>query len=79
MGWDLFKEYLRARDEAKPRYFIYENNYSMSPAIRKSICDAFGFEPIMINSALVSAQNRRRLYWVGRRNPDGTYSKVDVQ
>ena len=32
----------------------------------------------MINSALVSAQNRKRLYWVGRRNEDGSYSKVDV-
>lgn len=39
----------------------------------------FGFEPICINSALVSAQNRQRLYWVGKRNADGTYSKVDVK
>ena len=33
----------------------------------------------MINSALVSAQNRQRLYWVGKRNEDGTYSKVNVE
>ena len=38
----------------------------------------FGIEPVLINSALVSAQNRKRLYWVGKRNEDGTYSKVDV-
>ena len=38
----------------------------------------FGIEPVFINSALVSAQNRKRLYWVGKRNEDGTYSKVDV-
>jgi site-specific DNA-cytosine methylase len=50
----------------------------MSKAIRESITEAFGFEPVCINSALVSAQNRQRLYWVGRRNEDGTYSKVDV-
>lgn len=51
----------------------------MSKAIRDSIRQAFGFEEICINSALVSAQNRQRYYWVGRRNDDGTYSKVDVQ
>ena len=60
-------------------YFIYENNKSMAPAIRASITETFGFEPICINSALVSAQNRQRLYWVGKRNEDGSYSKVDVE
>ena len=79
MGWELFCQYVRALKEAKPRFFIYENNKSMSPAIRESISTAFGFEPICINSALVSAQNRQRLYWVGKRNDDGTYSKVDVE
>lgn len=79
MGWELFSQYVRALHEAKPRYFIYENNKSMSNAIRESITEAFGFEPICINSALVSAQNRQRLYWVGKREADGTYSKVDIQ
>lgn len=51
----------------------------MSNAIRESITETFGFEPICINSALVSAQNRQRLYWVGKRNDDGTYSKVNVE
>ena len=78
MGWELFSQYVRALHEAKPKYFIYENNKSMSKQIRASIDDAFGFEAICINSALVSAQNRQRLYWVGRRNEDGTYSKVNV-
>lgn len=78
MGWELFSQYVRALREAQPMYFIYENNKSMANAIRESITDAFGFEPICINSALVSAQNRQRLYWVGRRNPDGTYSRVKV-
>lgn len=50
----------------------------MSDAIRKSITQTFGFEPICINSALVSAQNRQRLYWVGKRTADGTYRKVPV-
>ena len=78
MGWELFSQYVRALHEAKPKYFIYENNKSMSKAIRASIDETFGFEAVLINSALVSAQNRQRLYWVGKRNDDGTYSKVMV-
>lgn len=79
MGWELFQQYVRAVREAKPKYFVYENNKSMSSAIRCSITETFGFDPICINSALVSAQHRQRLYWVGKRNTDGTYSKVDVE
>lgn len=79
MGWELFSQYVRALHEAKPKYFIYENNKSMSKQIRASIDEAFGFEAVLINSALVSAQNRQRLYWVGRRNEDGTYSKANVE
>lgn len=79
MGLELFSQYVRAIHEAKPKYFIYENNKSMSKEIRTSIDKAFGFEAICINSALVSAQNRKRLYWVGRRNEDGTYSKVPIE
>lgn len=79
MGWELFLQYVRALHEAKPKYFIYENNKSMSKDIRASIDKAFGFEAVLINSALVSAQNRQRLYWVGKRNEDGTYSKVNVE
>ena len=79
LGWDLFSQYLRALHEAKPKYFIYENNKSMSNVIRDSIRQAFGFEEICINSSLLSAQNRNRYYWVGKRNKDGTYSKVEVK
>ena len=78
MGWELFQQYVRALHEVKPKYFIYENNKSMSNAIRESISSAFGFEPICINSALVSAQNRQRLYWCGVRQPDGSYAKADI-
>lgn len=78
VGWELFCQYVRALHEVKPKYFIYENNKSMHDNIRAAITEAFGFEPICINSALVSAQNRQRLYWVGKRNPDGTYCKVNV-
>lgn len=77
MGWELFLQYVRALKEVKPRYFIYENNKSMSNQIRESISNCFGFEPVMIDSALVSAQKRQRLYWVGKR-VDDKYAKVDV-
>ena len=79
MGWELFSQYVRALHEAKPKYFIYENNKSMSKQIRASIDEAFGFEAVLINSALVSAQNRQRLYWVGKRREGGTYSQVLVE
>lgn len=79
MGWELFLNYRIARDKYKPDYFLYENNKSMAPAIRAQITHELGVEPVLINSALVSAQNRQRLYWVGKRNLDGTYSKVDVE
>ena len=51
----------------------------MSHAIRAKITAELGVEPVLINSALVSAQNRQRLYWAGKRNPDGTYSQVTVE
>lgn len=79
LGWELFSQYVRALHEAKPKYFLYENNKSMSKEIKASITETFGFEPVLINSALVSAQNRQRLYWVGKRNADGTYRKADVE
>ena len=79
IGWELFLNYRIARDKYKPDYFLYENNKSMSPAIRTQITAELGVEPVLINSALVSAQNRQRLYWVGKRNADGTYSKVNVE
>lgn len=63
IGWELFENYLIALDKFKPDYFLYENNKSMSPAIREEITQRLGVQPICINSALVSAQNRQRLYW----------------
>lgn len=62
-GWELFRNYLIALEKFKPDFFLYENNKSMAPAIRAQIARELGVEPILINSALVSAQNRQRLYW----------------
>lgn len=79
IGWELFLNYRIARDKYQPDFFLYENNKSMSPAIRAQITAELGVEPVLINSALVSAQNRQRLYWVGKREPDGTYRQVPVE
>lgn len=68
MGWELFMQYVRALNEAKPKYFLYENNASMSNDIKEEITKSLGVEPIMIDSALVSAQRRKRLYWTNISN-----------
>ena len=73
IGWELFLNYLIALEKYQPRYFLYENNKSMSAAIRAQITRELGVEPILINSALVSAQSRQRLYWTnipGVRQPE---------
>lgn len=74
MGWELFKNYLIAKEKFKPDFFLYENNKSADEAIKREIRKQFGvwdcplfFEDtgaryIEINSALVSAQNRQRFY-----------------
>lgn len=63
VGYDLFCQYVRALKEVKPTYFLYENNHSIHPNIKKLISNALGVEPIMLNSSLVSAQSRKRCYW----------------
>lgn len=62
-GFRLFMEFVRALKESQCRYFIYENNYSIHQNIKAEISKKLGVQPIMINSALVSAQNRKRCYW----------------
>lgn len=58
----LFWEYKRLLDELKPKYFLLEN-VRMSQKCQDVISEALGVQPVEINSSLVSAQNRRRLYW----------------
>lgn len=64
----LFWEYVRVWKEYKPTYFLFENVASMKKEDRDIITQTFGVEPIMINSALVSAQQRKRLYWTNIPN-----------
>lgn len=58
----LFWEFMRLLNEVKPKYFLLEN-VIMTEKWEKVLTNAIGVNPIEINSALVSAQNRRRLYW----------------
>lgn len=63
LGWELFMQYVRALKEVKPEYFLYENNESMSDAIKEEITRQLGVKPIMLDSADFSAQKRKRYYW----------------
>lgn len=64
----LFWEYVRILREVKPKYFILENVASMPKEAKEIITRELGVEPIMINAALVSAQNRKRLFWTNIPN-----------
>lgn len=82
----LFYEYVRILKEVKPKYFILENVASMSKEARDTITkELFGIEPVMINASMVSAQNRKRLFWVGKYKEDRYaglvrcwYEKVEI-
>tara|TARA_B100000287_G_scaffold119088_1_gene110997 strand:- start:55 stop:1233 length:1179 start_codon:yes stop_codon:yes gene_type:complete len=76
----LFFEFIRLLKEIKPKYFLLEN-VVMKKEFQQVITDEvskiypqssngslFGIEPIMINSAKLSAQNRKRLYWTNIPN-----------
>ena len=63
----LFYEYARAIKEVCPKYFLLEN-VIMKKEWEDIITNILGVEPIEINSSLVSAQNRRRLYWTNIPN-----------
>jgi len=58
----LFFEFVRIKDETQPKYFLLEN-VKMSAESEAVISELLGVQPIEINSNLVSAQNRKRLYW----------------
>ena len=74
----LFFEFVRILNEAKPRYFLLEN-VKMKKEWQNTISEhLFGIQPVEIDSALVSAQRRKRLYRVGERNEDWSYSQVVI-
>ena len=68
--WDLVQE-------LKPKFILLEN-VRMKQEWKDLISSTLGFDPVAINSSLVSAQNRYRLYWFGVRDGD-TYKAIPIQ
>ena len=63
----LFFEYVKVLRKVRPKYFLLEN-VKMKQEYQDVISRYLGVEPIEINSSLVSAQNRKRLYWTNLPN-----------
>jgi len=63
----LFFEFVRLKNDVNPTYWLLENN-KMKKEYQDIISNYLGVEPIKINSSLVSAQNRERLYWTNIPN-----------
>ena len=63
----LFFEFIRLKDELNPKYFLLEN-VVMKKEYEDIITEYLGVKPMIINSKLVSAQNRKRLYWTNIPN-----------
>ena len=73
LDWDdprsmLFFKYVDCLKWYKPTWFIFENVARMKKEVQDAISLELGVEPVRINSSLVSAQNRDRLYWTNIPN-----------
>ena len=74
----LFYEYLRILNQVKPKFFILENVNSMKKEHKDKISELLGVQPIMICSSKLTAQMRKRLYWVGKLVGD-KYGQVKIE
>lgn len=79
----LFFEFVRLKNELNPKYFLLEN-VKMKQEFQDIISEQLGVKPILINSSLVSAQNRERLYWtnipvIGQPNDKGILLKDIIE
>jgi DNA (cytosine-5)-methyltransferase 3A len=73
----LFWEFMRLLNETKPKYFLLEN-VEMGEKWEKVLSKAIGVNGIHINSALVSGQNRRRIYWTNiGMQPKGLFGDLE--
>jgi len=73
----LFWEYIAIRQHYTPTYFFLENVMFIKKW-RDIFNDALGFEPKVLNSSLVSAQNRVRQYFFGIKNVKGGYDPIHI-
>ena len=83
----LFWDYVRILKDLKPKYFVLENVASMPKEAKDTITEAlWGIEPIMIDASLFSAQQRKRLFWIGKLSDkrhighwdEEDYKEVDI-
>lgn len=83
----LFWEYVRILKDLRPRYFVLENVASMSKEAKQTITDTlWGIEPVMIDASLFSAQQRKRLFWIGKLSDkrhighwgDAEYTQIEI-
>ena len=79
----LFFEFVRLLKDCNPKYFLLEN-VKMKQEFQDIISEQLGVRPILINSSLVSAQNRERLYWTnipiqGLPNDKGLFLKDIIE
>ena len=61
-GWELFRNYVIASQKFNPDLFLYENNESISKQIQNEIGKSLGVHLLHINSAILLAQTRHRIY-----------------
>lgn len=59
----FFFEFVRAKEEMQPKWFLFENVASMNEESKQAISNCLGCQPIFIDSGDFSAQERPRLYW----------------
>lgn len=73
----LFFEFVRLIKDVKPKYWLLEN-VVMKKEFEQIISEHLGVQPIKINSSLVSAQNRERLYWANFEITQPTNKEINL-
>lgn len=71
----LFYKFVECLNKFKPKYFLLENNANMPKTAKNLISKILNVEPILLNSSLVSAQMRKRLYWTNIPNVTEPFDK----
>jgi len=75
-GWHLFMQFAKAIKTINPKYYLYENVSSMPKTIKDYISQELNTEPIKINSALVSPQQRNRYYWTNIAKTNNSFKTM---
>ena len=71
--------FYRAVKETGAKYFLYENNFSISKDIKQKISEMLGVDFVVIDSAKVSAQHRKRCYWTNIPIKEIIDKNIDLQ